>query len=94
MRPVAYGFPPQMVVAIRKIVRPGLEDHFCRKLLGPPIGVDIRHTNNAHADQDTTLRTNRLILAVRQSGQNGVVFSGARATSKTPEVFTPGGSQD
>ncbi|TAL47527.1 MAG: ethanolamine ammonia lyase large subunit, partial [Chitinophagaceae bacterium] len=33
-------------------IRAGLEDHFCGKLLGLPMGVDICYTNHAEADQD------------------------------------------
>jgi len=33
-------------------VRAGVEDHFCGKLLGLPMGVDICYTNHADADQD------------------------------------------
>jgi ethanolamine ammonia-lyase large subunit len=36
----------------REIVRAGVEDHFCGKLLGLPMGVDVRYTNHADADQD------------------------------------------
>jgi ethanolamine ammonia-lyase large subunit len=36
----------------REIVRAGLEDHFCGKLLGLPMGVDVCYTNHANADQD------------------------------------------
>jgi len=36
----------------REIVRAGVEDHFCGKLLGLPMGVDVCHTNHADADQD------------------------------------------
>ncbi len=36
----------------REIIRAGLEDHFCGKLLGLPMGVDVCHTNHAAADQD------------------------------------------
>ena len=32
--------------------RQGLEDHFCGKLLGLPMGVDVCYTNHAEADQD------------------------------------------
>jgi ethanolamine ammonia-lyase large subunit len=35
-----------------QIVRAGLEDHFCGKLLGVPMGVDICYTNHAEADQN------------------------------------------
>jgi ethanolamine ammonia-lyase large subunit len=36
----------------KEIVRAGLEDHFCGKLLGLPMGCDICYTNHAEADQD------------------------------------------
>lgn len=36
----------------REIIRAGLEDHFCGKLLGLPMGVDVCYTNHADADQD------------------------------------------
>ena len=36
----------------KQIIRAGLEDHFCGKLLGLPIGCDVCHTNHAEADGD------------------------------------------
>ena len=36
----------------REIVRAGVEDHFCGKLLGLPMGIDVCYTNHADADQD------------------------------------------
>ncbi len=36
----------------REILRAGVEDHFCGKLLGLPMGVDVCYTNHADADQD------------------------------------------
>jgi ethanolamine ammonia-lyase large subunit len=36
----------------RQIIRAGVEDHFCGKLLGVPMGVDVCYTNHADADQD------------------------------------------
>jgi ethanolamine ammonia-lyase large subunit len=36
----------------KQITRAGLEDHFCGKLLGVPMGCDICYTNHAEADQD------------------------------------------
>ena len=36
----------------KQIIRAGLEDHFCGKLLGVPLGCDICYTNHAEADQD------------------------------------------
>jgi ethanolamine ammonia-lyase large subunit len=36
----------------KQILRAGLEDHFCGKLLGLPMGCDVCYTNHAEADQD------------------------------------------
>src|SRR5205814_1963300 len=36
----------------KEIICAGLEDHFCGKLLGLPLGVDVCYTNHAEADQD------------------------------------------
>jgi ethanolamine ammonia-lyase large subunit len=36
----------------KQIIRAGLEDHFCGKLLGLPLGCDVCYTNHAEADQD------------------------------------------
>jgi ethanolamine ammonia-lyase large subunit len=43
---------PEYLYDGKEIIRAGLEDHFCGKLLGLPLGVDICHTNHAEADQD------------------------------------------
>jgi ethanolamine ammonia-lyase large subunit len=43
---------PEYLYDGKQIVRAGLEDHFCGKLLGLPMGVDVCHTNHAEADQD------------------------------------------
>ncbi len=43
---------PEYLYDGKQIVRAGLEDHFCGKLLGLPMGVDVCHTNHAQADQD------------------------------------------
>lgn len=43
---------PEYLFDGKQITRAGLEDHFCAKLLGLPMGVDICHTNHAEADQD------------------------------------------
>jgi ethanolamine ammonia-lyase large subunit len=45
---------PEYLYDGKEIIRAGLEDHFCGKLLGLPIGVDICYTNHAEADQDDT----------------------------------------
>jgi ethanolamine ammonia-lyase large subunit len=43
---------PEYLYDGKEIVRAGLEDHFCGKLLGLPMGVDVCYTNHAEADQD------------------------------------------
>jgi ethanolamine ammonia-lyase large subunit len=43
---------PEYLVDGKQIIRAGLEDHFCGKLLGLPMGCDICYTNHAQADQD------------------------------------------
>jgi ethanolamine ammonia-lyase large subunit len=43
---------PEYLFDARQIIRAGLEDHFCGKLLGVPLGVDVCYTNHAEADQD------------------------------------------
>lgn len=43
---------PEYLYDGKQITRAALEDHFCGKLLGLPMGVDICYTNHAEADQD------------------------------------------
>jgi ethanolamine ammonia-lyase large subunit len=43
---------PEYLFDGKQIIRAGIEDHFCGKLLGLPMGVDICYTNHAEADQD------------------------------------------
>jgi ethanolamine ammonia-lyase large subunit len=43
---------PEYLYDGKQITRAGLEDHFCGKLLGVPMGCDICYTNHAEADQD------------------------------------------
>lgn len=43
---------PEYLYDGKQIIRAGLEDHCCGKLLGLPMGVDICYTNHAEADQD------------------------------------------
>jgi ethanolamine ammonia-lyase large subunit len=43
---------PEYLFDGKQIMRAGLEDHFCGKLLGVPMGVDVCYTNHAEADQD------------------------------------------
>ncbi|KAF0848605.1 ethanolamine ammonia-lyase subunit EutB [Nocardia caishijiensis] len=43
---------PEYLYDGKQIIRAGLEDHFCGKLLGLPMGVDVCYTNHAEADAD------------------------------------------
>lgn len=43
---------PEYLFNGREIIRAGLEDHFCGKLLGLPMGCDVCYTNHAEADQN------------------------------------------
>lgn len=43
---------PEYLFDGKQIVRAGLEDHFCGKLMGVPLGCDVCYTNHAEADQD------------------------------------------
>lgn len=61
---VARGFDPLLVNTVvgfigpeylydgKQIIRAGLEDHFCGKLMGVPLGCDVCYTNHAEADQN------------------------------------------
>ena len=43
---------PEYLYNGKQIIRAGLEDHFCGKLMGVPMGCDVCYTNHAEADQD------------------------------------------
>jgi ethanolamine ammonia-lyase large subunit len=43
---------PEYLYDGKQITRAALEDHFCGKLMGLPLGCDICYTNHAEADQD------------------------------------------
>lgn len=43
---------PEYLYDGKQIIRAGLEDHFCGKLMGLPMGVDVCYTNHSEADQD------------------------------------------
>jgi ethanolamine ammonia-lyase large subunit len=43
---------PEYLYDGKQILRAGLEDHFCGKVLGVPLGCDVCYTNHAEADQD------------------------------------------
>ena len=58
---------PEYLYDGKQIVRAGLEDHFCGKLLGLPMGCDICYTNHAEADQDDM---DNLLVLLAASGVN------------------------
>jgi len=43
---------PEYLYNGKQIIRAGLEDHFCAKVMGLPMGMDVCYTNHADADQD------------------------------------------
>ncbi|MET0911240.1 MAG: ethanolamine ammonia-lyase subunit EutB, partial [Ilumatobacteraceae bacterium] len=43
---------PEYLLDGKQVIRAGLEDHFCGKLLGLPMGCDVCYTNHMDADQD------------------------------------------
>jgi len=43
---------PEYLFDGKQIIRAGLEDHFCGKLMGVPLGCDVCYTNHAEADQN------------------------------------------
>jgi ethanolamine ammonia-lyase large subunit len=45
---------PEYLYDGKQVIRAGLEDHFCGKLLGLPMGVDVCYTNHAEVDGDDT----------------------------------------
>jgi ethanolamine ammonia-lyase large subunit len=61
---------PEYLFDSKQIIRAGLEDHFCGKLLGLPMGCDICYTNHAEADQDD-MDTLLTLLAV--AGVNFII---------------------
>ncbi len=61
---------PEYLYDSKQIIRAGLEDHFCGKLLGLPMGVDVCYTNHAEADQDDM---DSLMVLLGQAGVNFVI---------------------
>jgi ethanolamine ammonia-lyase large subunit len=61
---------PEYLADGRQIVRAGLEDHFCGKLLGLPMGCDICYTNHADADSDDM---DTLLVLLASAGVNFVM---------------------
>jgi len=58
---------PEYLYDGKQIVRAGLEDHFCGKLLGLPMGCDVCYTNHAEADQDDM---DTLLVLLASAGLN------------------------
>jgi len=58
---------PEYLFNGKEIMRAGLEDHFCGKLLGLPMGCDVCYTNHAAADQNSA---DNLLLLLAAAGCN------------------------
>ncbi len=61
---------PEYLADGKQIIRAGLEDHFCGKLLGLPMGVDICYTNHSYADQEDM---DVLLTVLSAAGVNFVI---------------------
>ena len=61
---------PEYLYDGKQIIRAGLEDHFCAKLLGVPMGADVCYTNHAEADQDDM---DKLALLLGLGGVNFLI---------------------
>ena len=61
---------PEYLYDGKQIIRAGLEDHFCGKLLGLPMGCDVCYTNHAEADQDDM---DTLLTLLGASGVNYIM---------------------
>ncbi|MEO1986669.1 MAG: ethanolamine ammonia-lyase subunit EutB [Martelella sp.] len=61
---------PEYLYDGKQIIRAGLEDHFCGKLLGVPMGCDICYTNHAEADQDDM---DTLLILLGAAGVNFIM---------------------
>ena len=61
---------PEYLFDGKQIIRAGLEDHFCGKLLGLPMGCDACYTNHAEADQNDI---DDLLMLLAVSGVNYVM---------------------
>ena len=77
---------PEYLFDGKQITRAGLEDHFCAKLLGVPMGVDVCYTNHAEADQDDMEALLALLVAAGVNFVMGVpgaddVMLGYQSTS-------------
>ncbi|MBS1101428.1 ethanolamine ammonia-lyase subunit EutB [Gluconobacter sp. Dm-62] len=79
---VARAYPPLLVNTVvgfigpeylydgKQIIRAGLEDHFCGKLMGLPMGCDVCYTNHAEADQDDM---DNLMMLLTAAGVNFLI---------------------
>lgn len=77
---------PEYLFDGKQIMRAGLEDHFCGKLMGVPMGVDVCYTNHAEADQDDADALLALLVAAGVNFVMGVpgaddVMLGYQSTS-------------
>lgn len=63
---------PEYLYDGKQIIRAGLEDHFCGKLMGVPMGCDVCYTNHAEADQDDMDTLLTLLVAAGVSYIMGV----------------------
>lgn len=61
---------PEYLYDGKQIIRAGLEDHFCGKLLGLPLGCDICYTNHAEADGDDM---DNLLFLLGNAGVNFIM---------------------
>ncbi|GLB51181.1 ethanolamine ammonia lyase large subunit [Neptunitalea chrysea] len=61
---------PEYLYDGKQITRAGLEDHFCGKLMGLPMGVDVCYTNHAEADQDDM---DNLLTLLATAGCNYII---------------------
>ena len=77
---------PEYLFDGKQITRAGLEDHFCGKIMGVPMGVDVCYTNHAEADQDDADALLTLLVAAGVNFVMGVpgaddVMLGYQSTS-------------
>lgn len=61
---------PEYLYDGKQIIRAGLEDHFCGKLMGLPMGCDVCYTNHAEADQDDS---DDLMMLLAAAGVNFLI---------------------
>ena len=72
---------PEYLYDGKQIIRAGLEDHFCGKLLGVPLGCDVCYTSHAEADQDdmdtllTLLATAGLTFLIGVPGADDIMLN-------------------